>query len=158
MLPVNAGGLAGVKGQDFVLTLDTTYGVVFLAAATLRVVELPRPARRAQADLDKHIDLDVGAYGEDSTDRPPLVAMVQQRAAAKCGQAFTEQNCVIIGDNSHDVTAAHEGGASVIAVASGRDTIKQLREAGAGIVLPDLTSTAKVIAAVMNATSSGTQS
>jgi phosphoglycolate phosphatase-like HAD superfamily hydrolase len=104
-------------------------------------------------DLDKHIDLDVGAYGEDSTDRPPLVTIAQQRTATKYGHEFTQTNTVIIGDNSHDITAAHQGGAAVIAVASGRDSAEQLRDAGAGIVLPDLTGTATVVAAILNVTS-----
>ena len=102
--------------------------------------------------LDKHIDLDVGAYGEDSSDRPPLVAIARQRAATKYGHAFTEGNTVIVGDNSHDITAGRVGGAAVVAVASGRDSAEQLRDAGAGTVLPDLTGTANVVAAVLNAT------
>ncbi|MBX6721794.1 MAG: haloacid dehalogenase-like hydrolase [Dactylosporangium sp.] len=108
-------------------------------------------------DLDKHIDLDVGAYGEDSTDRPPLVAIAQQRASTKYRHEFTQTNTVIIGDNSHDITAGHLGGAAVIAVASGRDSAEQLRNAGARVVLPDLTGTTNVVAAVLGVTRSASR-
>jgi hypothetical protein len=58
---------------------------------------------------------------------------------------------------SHDITAGHLGGAAVIAVATGRDSAKQLRDAGAGTVLPDLTGTANVVAAVLTVTSGARQ-
>ncbi|MET7398004.1 haloacid dehalogenase-like hydrolase, partial [Dactylosporangium sp. NPDC005572] len=49
-------------------------------------------------DLDRYLELDVGAYGDDDTDRPKLVAIAQQRAAAKYGTVFDRDNTIVIGD------------------------------------------------------------
>jgi phosphoglycolate phosphatase len=57
---------------------------------------------------------------------------------------------VIVGDTAQDVHAAHEGGARIVGVASGRDNAEDLRRAGAEVVLPSLANTTHVIAAVMN--------
>jgi phosphoglycolate phosphatase len=48
-----------------------------------------------------------------------------------------------------DVTAAHEDGAIAIAIASGGSTEAELREAGAEVVLPDLTDTARLVEAIL---------
>lgn len=103
--------------------------------------------------LDGALDLDVGSYADDATDRAALVPVAQHRASRKYEHAFTRANTVIIGDTTHDVTAAHQGGAAIIAVASGHDTADDLRAAGAETVVPDLTHTALVVAAIDAATS-----
>ena len=74
--------------------------------------------------------------------------LARQRAYAKYGITFDAAGTVIIGDTPHDVTAGHEGGALVVAVATGRSSEAELREAGADLVLPDLTDTAAVLRAV----------
>nr|WP_239067451.1 HAD hydrolase-like protein [Actinomadura bangladeshensis] len=94
-------------------------------------------------------DLDVGAYGMDGVERPPLVRLAQQRASGKYGDAFTASNTVLIGDTPHDVRAGHEGGARVVAVATGATTAAALRLSGADLVLNDLTDTARVIQAIL---------
>jgi phosphoglycolate phosphatase len=81
--------------------------------------------------LDGVIDLEPGAYGEDANHRPDLVPIAQQRASRKLGQSFGRANTVIIGDSAGDVTAAIEGGAQFIGVATGRDSSDDLRKAGA---------------------------
>jgi hypothetical protein len=50
------------------------------------------------------------------------------------------------------VDAARIGGARSLAVASGRATTAELRDAGADAVLPDLTDTAAVVALVARLT------
>jgi phosphoglycolate phosphatase-like HAD superfamily hydrolase len=55
---------------------------------------------------------------------------------------------VLIGATPHDVAAGREGGALVVAVATGRSTETQLREAGAEVVLPDLTRPSALLRAV----------
>jgi phosphoglycolate phosphatase-like HAD superfamily hydrolase len=97
-------------------------------------------------NLDQYIDFAVGAYGDDDVHRPNLVAIAQRRASQKYGVPFTRANTVVIGDSTHDVGTGHEGGAAVIAVASGRDDEARLREAGADLIWPDLTDTERVIA------------
>jgi phosphoglycolate phosphatase-like HAD superfamily hydrolase len=98
--------------------------------------------------LDRYIDLDSGAYGDDDTHRPNLVGIAQRRASARSGLAFGPNNTVIVGDSTHDVKTALEGGAAVVAVCSGRDDEQALRTAGADQVLPDLTDTKRLLAAL----------
>jgi phosphoglycolate phosphatase-like HAD superfamily hydrolase len=102
----------------------------------------------AAFDLDRLLDLDVGAYADEAEDRAALVAIAQRRAAAKYDGPFTRANTVIIGDTTHDITAAHNGGAAIIAIASGSDTADQLREAGAEYVLDDLARVIDLVRAI----------
>lgn len=98
--------------------------------------------------LDKLLDLDVGAYADDATDRAALVPIAQRRAADRYGHTFTRENTVIVGDTTHDVAAAHVGGAAITAVATGNDGVEELRAAGADVILTDLADTAAVLRAV----------
>ncbi|WP_067451660.1 HAD family hydrolase [Actinomadura macra] len=98
------------------------------------------------ADL---MDLEVGAYGLDGIERPPLVKLAQQRAAGKYGGEFDTAATVLIGDTPHDVRAGHEGGARVVAVATGASTAADLRLSGAEVVLPDLTDTPQTLNALL---------
>jgi phosphoglycolate phosphatase len=90
----------------------------------------------------------VGAYADDGTDRAALVPIAQQRAAERYGHPFTRDNTVIIGDTTHDVAAAHNGGAAIIAVATGNDSADDLWAAGAERVLTNLARTADITSAV----------
>jgi phosphoglycolate phosphatase-like HAD superfamily hydrolase len=106
----------------------------------------------AAFDLDSALDLDIGAYANDATDRAALVPIAQRRASEKYRHRFTQANTVIIGDTTHDVTAAREGGAAIIAVASGQSAADDLCAAGADTVLTDLADTATVLRAIDAAT------
>ncbi len=102
----------------------------------------------AAFDLDRLLDLDIGAYADDAEDRTALVAIAQRRTEAKYAGPFTRANTVIIGDTTHDITAARNGGAAVIAIASGNDTADRLREAGAEYVLDDLAKVVDLVRAI----------
>jgi phosphoglycolate phosphatase len=98
--------------------------------------------------LDEYLDLDAGAYGTDDDIRAKLVPVARQRAAQRTGHSFDPESTVLIGDTPADVAAARDGGARIIAVATGRSTAAELAAAGASTVLPDLTSTAALLAVV----------
>jgi phosphoglycolate phosphatase-like HAD superfamily hydrolase len=66
------------------------------------------------------------------------VAVAQRRARDRHGYVFDRSNTVIIGDSLEDVTTGREGGAQVIAVASGTTPAADLARAGADVVLADL--------------------
>ncbi|PSJ28469.1 phosphoglycolate phosphatase [Streptosporangium nondiastaticum] len=89
--------------------------------------------------LTGYLDTDLGGYASDDAHRPALVRIAQQRAEAAYGQEFTRNNTVIIGDSLQDVRTGIEGGARVIALASGTTTASSLKDAGADHVIPDLT-------------------
>ncbi|MET9276655.1 haloacid dehalogenase-like hydrolase [Streptomyces anthocyanicus] len=95
--------------------------------------------------LIDHLDTTIGGYASDDPHRPALVRIAQDRAAAKHGGPFNCDNTVIVGDSLEDVRTGLEGGARVIAVASGTTTEQQLRAAGAQHVLADLTSTTTLL-------------
>jgi phosphoglycolate phosphatase len=89
-------------------------------------------------DLDKWVDLDVGGYGSDDIVRSKLVDASRRKVEAKYSLAFDRSSTVLIGDTLLDVKAAQDGGAKVIAVATGVYTVEQLAEAGADAVLENL--------------------
>ncbi|MEU9072640.1 MULTISPECIES: HAD family hydrolase, partial [Streptomyces] len=99
----------------------------------------------SELGLIGYLDTTIGGYASDNPHRPALVRIAQDRAAAKHGGPFNRDNTVIVGDSLEDVRTALEGGARVIAVASGTTTEQQLREAGAQHVLADLTSTSTLL-------------
>jgi phosphoglycolate phosphatase-like HAD superfamily hydrolase len=99
-------------------------------------------------DLDTHLDLNIGAYGDDASERAELVPVARRRAYAKYGRTFGRTNTVLIGDTVGDVTAARRGGARIIAIASGRDNEAALRSAGAEVVLPSLRDSDAVVEAL----------
>lgn len=102
--------------------------------------------------LDKYVDFELGGYGEEPYPKASLVQVAQGRARERLGVTFTAANTVFVGDSTRDVQAARIGGARMVAVASGRSTAAELREAGADVVLPDLSDAAEVVAAVARLT------
>jgi phosphoglycolate phosphatase len=102
-------------------------------------------AKLSAFELDSYIDFEVGGYGSDDNVRSNLVAVARARALAKYGIEYDRTTTVLIGDTTRDVRAGIDGGAYVIAVASGDDTAGQLQAEGADAVLPDLRDTQAVI-------------
>jgi len=105
-------------------------------------------AKLSAFGLDSYIDFEVGGYGSDDNVRAKLVAVARERALAKYGIAFDHRTTVLFGDTIRDVRAGRDGGAYVVAVASGPDNIGQLRAEGADVVFPDLRDTDAVVAVV----------
>lgn len=103
----------------------------------------------APLGLTTHLDLEIGAYGDESSVRAELVDLARDRAAAAYGIDFDGQATVLVGDTPLDVEAALAAGARAIGVATGRFTVGELAEAGADVVLADLADTHLVITAVL---------
>jgi phosphoglycolate phosphatase len=99
--------------------------------------------------LTAHLDLDIGAYGNESGVRSDLVALARDRAFAAYGHDYGGQATVLVGDTPLDVEAALTTGARAVGVATGRSSEAELAAAGAHAVLPDLADTAEVVAAVL---------
>ena len=100
------------------------------------------------AGLGEHLDLDVGAYGDAHEVRAELVAVARQAAREAYGADFGGASTVLVGDTSFDVAAALAADARVVGVATGSFSAAELAAAGAHIVLPELTDTSLVLAAV----------
>jgi phosphoglycolate phosphatase len=112
--------------------------------------------------LGDPLDLAIGAYGDMDEVRAGLVQVARERAAAAAGSGgtglggtglggadFGGEATVLVGDTPLDVAAALATGARAVGVATGDFTEQELIAAGAHAVLPDLTDTARVRAAVL---------
>jgi phosphoglycolate phosphatase-like HAD superfamily hydrolase len=130
--------LAG--GRDLVTQSLLTGNIRPLAEAKLRPL-----------GLMTYLDADVGAYGDEHAVRSELVHLARRRAAAAYHVDFGGEATVLIGDTPLDIDAALMTGARAIGVATGQFTERELEAAGAHAVLPDLTDTGAVLAAVLRA-------
>jgi phosphoglycolate phosphatase len=109
----------------------------------------PNAASKLHAfGLDQYFDLEIGGYGSDAYPRGSLLLMSRDKASKKYGTVVTQDMTVYLADTVRDVEAASVGGARSIAVATGRDSVAELRDAGADLVLADLADTDQVIMAI----------
>ncbi len=106
-------------------------------------------AKLAPLGLTGHLDLAVGAYGNEHEVRAELVPLARDRASAAYGADFSGQATVLVGDTPLDVEAALTTGARAVGVATGQFPAADMEAAGASAVLADLTGTAQVVAAVL---------
>ena len=113
----------------------------------------PNAALKLRAfGLDRYLDLAVAGFaGSEPYPKGALLRATRLRAEEKYRVSFAEGAAVYVADSPRDVEAAKIGGATSVAVASGRSSSAELREAGADLVLPDLTELAPFIALITTA-------
>jgi len=102
--------------------------------------------------LDGFVDFDIGGYGSEAYPKGTLLRVARQRAGERHGVTFGEGATVYVADSPRDVDAARIGGARSLAVASGRASAAELRDAGADAVLPDLADTAALVTLITRLT------
>jgi phosphoglycolate phosphatase-like HAD superfamily hydrolase len=74
-----------------------------------------------------------GAFGEESEDRDVVV-----RKAIEClSEGLSATEGVVIGDTPHDVSSAKANGAVAVGVATGSNSVDELRDCGADEVFED---------------------
>jgi phosphoglycolate phosphatase len=95
--------------------------------------------------LDRWLDLSVGAYGSDHSDRNLLVPIALARLAAQRGVQLGPADAWVIGDTPRDLECARAGGARCLLVATGRYGYDELAALGADAVLADLADAATVV-------------
>jgi phosphoglycolate phosphatase len=139
-----ADGADGADGADRVVQTVLTGSSKLGAMLKLRAF-----------DLDGFVDFDIGGYGSEAYPKGTLLRVARQRAGDKHGVSFGENATVYVADSPRDVDAAKIGGARSLAVASGRASAAELREAGADAVLADLTDTAALTELIMRLTGPG---
>ncbi|MHB1297232.1 MAG: HAD family hydrolase [Gemmatimonadaceae bacterium] len=93
----------------------------------------------------------LGAYGSDHEDRPMLPPIARSRASSLLGYEVTGEQLVIIGDTPADVHCGSGVGARAIAVATGAYSVDDLAACGPSVTLADLTDTAQVMEAILDA-------
>ena len=142
VLPGAAEALAAVAA----LADGSTGPVQSVLTGNLRAIAR---VKLAALGLDRFLDLQVGAYGDDHEVRADLVPLARASAAAAYRADFGGDATVLIGDTPLDVEAARLTGARSVGVASGGFTVAELAAAGADVVLPSLADTPAVLAAVL---------
>jgi phosphoglycolate phosphatase len=106
--------------------------------------------------LGDPLDLAIGAYGDMDEVRSGLVSVARTAAAAAAAASgsgaadFGGEATVLVGDTPLDVAAALATGARAVGVATGDFSEQDLAAAGAHAVLPDLSDTARVRAAILD--------
>jgi phosphoglycolate phosphatase len=93
-------------------------------------------AKMRHFGLDRHFAF--GAYGCDHADRNRLGPVALERAARHAGRSFTAEETLVIGDTPKDIDCARAMGARCLAVATGRFSADDLRDAGATRVVASL--------------------
>ena len=106
-------------------------------------------AKLGALGMTGHLDLDIGAYGDHHENRAELVHLARRNAARAHRQDFAGHAAVIVGDTPLDIAAAQAAGARSVGVATGASSAAELAAADADAVLPDLTDTGAVLAAVL---------
>ena len=90
----------------------------------------------------------VGGFGSDHEARNELPAVALRRAAAHWGRPFRGEHAVIIGDTPRDIECSRAVGAATVAVATGRFSAEDLRDAGADRVLAGFADTRATVEAL----------
>jgi phosphoglycolate phosphatase len=137
-------GLAGRDGGQPVIQSLLTGNIPALARVKLGAL-----------GLTEHLDLGIGAYGDVSQFRADLVPVARKHAARRYGADFSGSATVLIGDTPNDIEAAATAGARSVGVATGSFAMQQLIDAGADVVLADLTDAGLLVGALYESDSVG---
>lgn len=92
----------------------------------------------------------LGAYGSDDKNRDHLPAIAAERAGDLLGEPVSPGEMVIVGDTPLDIQCARAYGARVVAVATGRHSVKELAEYRPDHLFPDLWDTERVVTALLD--------
>jgi phosphoglycolate phosphatase len=130
--------------------LAAVAGVPGAVQSVLTGSSRPNAALKLRAfGLDRYLDLAIGGFaGSEPYPKGALLRAIRLRAEEKYKVSFAEAATIYVADSPRDIEAARTGGATSVAVASGRASTHELREAGADLVLADLTSPAPLVALI----------
>jgi phosphoglycolate phosphatase-like HAD superfamily hydrolase len=115
-----------------------------VALCTGNVVEGAR-LKLARGGLDRYFDWGTSAvcgFAADGEERERVVRAALRRASDRLGRSVAPSEALVVGDTPRDVEAAHAAGVPVLAVATGRYGVAELRAAGADHVVPSLADAA----------------
>jgi phosphoglycolate phosphatase-like HAD superfamily hydrolase len=86
-----------------------------------------------------------GAFGDDNEDRNQLVPVAMERLESLFQVIVGYMDCLVIGDTPRDVACAAAWEARCLAVATGPYSVQELTDAGADLVVEDLSETDKIV-------------
>ena len=139
LLPGRAEAMPGARALvDGVVDAGTTAGLL------TGNVEATGTAKLVAAGFDMDA-FRVRVWGDDSPHDPPerdhLPGVALERHAAMVGERLDAEHAAVVGDTIHDVACAKAHGLRCLAVATGKYDAGVLAEAGADLVVDDLTET-----------------
>jgi phosphoglycolate phosphatase len=144
LIPVQGRALPGAA--DAVSAVAGLRGVIqSVLTGTIRANAI---AKLAAFGIDRFFDTEIGGYGSDVYPMGAQLLRTRLRASEKYRADIGPDSTVYVADSVRDVEAAQTGGARCVAVASGRSTAAELRDAGADLMLDDLTDTRLVVTAI----------
>ena len=79
-----------------------------------------------------------GGFGDDAEDRNQLAAIARERGGRLAGRPLAGEEILVIGDTPHDIACGRSIGARVLAVATGGNSIEELRACEPDWCVPDL--------------------
>jgi phosphoglycolate phosphatase-like HAD superfamily hydrolase len=98
-----------------------------LLGVTTGGLEQVAHAKLARGDLNRFFTF--GGYGSDSADRAELTRRGIERANAILKRTLSRAEVYVVGDTPLDVRAAHDAGATAVGVASGANSVEELKDA-----------------------------
>ncbi len=132
--------MPGVREALSALTNDN--GSYYLGLLTGNIEQGAR-IKLSPFDLNKYFPF--GAFGSDDEDRNKLLPYATKRFSLIYNKEIDFTNCIIVGDTPRDIDCAKPYGAYCIAVATGYYSTSRLRDAGADVVMEDLSDTEEFI-------------
>jgi phosphoglycolate phosphatase len=133
-----------LPGAHDVLDSSVANAAIFQTVLTGNLREVAR-IKLEVFGLDGFLDLDAGAYGDDHQERAELVAIAQERTRQRSGVLLSNDKTVLVGDTPNDVAAGLKAGARVLGIATGKTTLRELRDAGATYTAKDLNEAATLL-------------
>jgi len=96
-------------------------------------------------DLQRWLDLEIGAYGSDHADRRELVPIALERARKLRGLAIGPGDTWVVGDTANDLACARAADVRCLLVATGGPSFDELKALEPDALLPDLADTDLVV-------------
>jgi phosphoglycolate phosphatase len=136
---IHGPGYAVLPGVVDVLEALRARGAL-VALCTGNVADGAR-LKLSRGGLERYFDWGASAvcgFAADGEERERVVRAALRRASERLGRNVAPSEALVIGDTPRDVSAAHAVGVPVLAVATGRYAVAELRAAGADHVVPSL--------------------
>ncbi len=92
-------------------------------------IEAAAHVKLARGNLNRFFSF--GGYGSDSADRTEVTKAALRRGELVSGGTLGDGGCFSVGDTPRDVRAGHGAGIRVVAVATGKYSVEELRDSGA---------------------------
>jgi len=137
----DSGSIRVLPGVAKLLEVLTCHADFALGLVTGNLEEGAR-IKLEKAGLDGYFRF--GGYGSDAEDRTMLIRLGIQRGVQRIAPAPVE-GAFVIGDTPLDIIHSHAAGACVIAVASAKYSVDDLRPHNPDLLVPDLTQTDFII-------------